>query len=92
MAGDTVTRSTRPVTFPLTGSKCSRLSISSPKNATRTPPRLYDGNTSTVSPLTRNVPGVHAMSFRSYWIATSRSSNASRPISSPTLSPINISR
>ncbi len=46
----------------------------------------YAGHTSSVSPLTRNVPRASTVSLRVYWIDTSLRSSRSRSIVSPRLS------
>ena len=68
----------------MTGCSVISRSTSSPKNSIRTGCSSYTGNTSTVSPRTRNVPRLKSTSLRSYWISTNSRSSSSRSTSSPT--------
>ena len=53
-------------TSPVSGCSVAIASISSPKNSIRIASSSYTGMISTVSPRTRNVPRVNAMSLRVY--------------------------
>jgi hypothetical protein len=64
--------------FPVSGSKRVMRSISSPKNSTRSASSRPAGQSSTVSPRTRNWPRVNSMSLRVYCRSTSRCRKWSR--------------
>ncbi len=72
-------------TSPVSGCSVISRSISSPNISIRTASSSYCGMISMVSPRTRNVPRVKAMSLRVYCMPTSCRSMESRSIVSPTL-------
>ena len=71
-------------TSPVSGCSVAIASISSPKNSIRMASSSYTGMISTVSPRTRNVPRVNAMSLRVYCMVTNLRSSWSRSTWSPT--------
>ncbi|MNT16124.1 hypothetical protein D3C72_1512130 [compost metagenome] len=69
---------------PVSGSKSSRLSISSSNSVTRNASSaLSAGKMSMVSPRTRNTPRVNSASLRVYCMATRRARISRRAIWSP---------
>ena len=78
-----VTASSDSILWPVSGSNRVMRSIWSPKNSTRKASSRPAGQSSTVSPRTRNWPRVNSMSLRVYCRSTSRCRKWSRPISRP---------
>ena len=76
------------MTSPVRGCSTARESISSPNISIRMASSSYTGMISMVSPRTRKVPRVKAMSLRTYCMATKRRSSASRSIRMPRSSSI----
>ena len=72
-----------PTISPVSGSNCVTRWIVSPHHSIRVPICSYGGKTSSVSPVTRNVPRARLTWFRWYWMSTSRCIANSSGISVP---------
>ncbi len=72
-----------PTISPVSGSNCVTRWTVSPHHSIRVPICSYGGNTSSVSPVTRNVPRARLTWFRWYWMSTSRCIANSSGISVP---------